>query len=153
MDDNDRRVLAEFHVTPLIEHAVKTLRALIPPGHEEDGFFSWLLITREPDGSIGASLNLGTKGTIGSEGKAITLNNGQRAAFELLEVTAAYHWSLIKAAWTNMHVRSPKKAYAPDVAEYGIRAAGMAFEDAEQKLGVTFFVLGGAPEGFATVKK
>jgi hypothetical protein len=94
MDDNDRRRLIEFHVTPLIEHAVQTLRALIPHGNGIDTTGKFLFLE------------------VGSE--SLKLNKQQRAAFEFLLATAAYHRSLIVQAWPNMERRSQKRSYAAD---------------------------------------
>ena len=116
VDDNDRRRLIEFHVTPLIEYAVEELRALIPKGSKR--FFL----------------------EVGSE--SLKLNKQQQAAFEFLLATAAYHRSLIVQAWPNMERRSRKRSYAPDLPQYGVHALGMLLEDVERKLRVQIWDLG-----------
>lgn len=137
MDDHDRRKLIEFHVTPLVAQAVTVLRALIPPGNEGE-LGTWLLIRRKSDGSVDAELSLAIKGSIRSEHRDVELNKAQRAAFEFLAATAAYHQFLIRQAWPNQHRRSRKRPYAEDLPQYGDHAVGMAFGDAEIKLRVDF---------------
>ncbi|WP_131786576.1 hypothetical protein [Protofrankia symbiont of Coriaria ruscifolia] len=122
MDDNDRRRLIEFHVTPLIEHAVEELRALIPKGDNIKAIEKFLFLE------------------VGSE--SLKLNKQQRAAFEFLLTTVAYHRSLIVQAWPNMERRSRKRSYAADLPQYGVHALGMFLEDMERKLRVEIWDLG-----------
>jgi hypothetical protein len=137
MDDNDRRRLIEFHVTPLIEHAVNVLRAMIPPGRARE-LGTYLLITRRPDNTVDAELSLEVKGTIRSEKTGLNLSKEQHAAFEFLDATAAYHRFVIEQEWPNMERRSRKRSYATDLPQYGGHALGMAFGDAELRLRVDF---------------
>ncbi|WP_131770310.1 hypothetical protein [Candidatus Protofrankia californiensis] len=133
MDDNDRRRLIEFHVTPLIEHAVRTLRALIPQGDDIDAASTYLFIEPGPE-SLRARLTVRRKEASKSEHRDVRLNRKQREAFGFLEATVVYQRSLIASAWTNVSRRSPTKTYAPDMPQDRQYALGKVFEDAERKL-------------------
>lgn len=140
MDDNDRRRLIEFHVTPPIELAVEALRALIPQGDDIDAANTYLFLEPGTE-SLRAMLAIQRKGARLPESRELKLNKQQRAAFEFLLVIAAYHRSLIVQAWPNVERRSPKRSYAPDLPQYGSRALGMALEDLERKLRVEIWDL------------
>lgn len=132
MDDNYRRRLLRFSETPMVEQAVRTLRSCVPSGFEEGK----LCLELSVDGTIHTGLLMPDNRP--SPGRnAIKVGQKQRAAFDFLLTTAAYHRLLIVEAWPNMERRSPKRSYAPDLPQYGLHAIGMVVEDLERQLRIT----------------
>ncbi|MYX25810.1 hypothetical protein GTY75_03845 [Streptomyces sp. SID8381] len=129
MDDNDRRRLLQFSETPLVEHAVGTLRSCVPSEYKDGKLFLELGV----DGTIHVGVLMpGDRPSPGR--KAIKINQAQRTAFDFLLATAAYHRLLISQAWPNMERQSRKRTYAPDLPQYGRHAIGKVVDDLEQRL-------------------
>ncbi|MYZ33937.1 MULTISPECIES: hypothetical protein [unclassified Streptomyces] len=131
MDDDYRRRLLKFGVTPMAEQAAAALRALLPT---EDGTVMYLLVEKRMDRWLcDAALRRRVGGT-GWKDTPLNLTNERAAAAELLMAAGAYHYFLIRGAWRYWHQRNPNCTYAPDLPQYGKKAVRVVSLDVRQQL-------------------